>query len=201
MSAPTVDTNALVLGIPNKGWFNGRVANQFRQRANLVHGSAYFSLSLALPARARVLWAETLTQGTVQVTGNDATSTANCYALMVHPTTNTTQLTQPQTATVSNPSGATNGFMALMTPGLTTAATDQTRGIPLVFGTSATNQLINTNTVPALITLQPAFTNSNRVYANGTNGFVFGTSTATSTNTAGSVDVVLYYETFDQAPT
>jgi hypothetical protein len=70
-----------------------------------------------------------------------------------------------------------------------------------VFGTTATNQVINTNTsAAAIITLQPAFTNSNRLYASGTSGFVFGTSTATSTDTAGSVDVTLYIEEYDQAP-
>ena len=140
------------------------------------------------------------TNGTVVATGNDGTSTANCYALMVHPTTGTQPLTQPQTATVSSPAGGTNGYMALITPGLTTDATNQSRGIPLNFGTSATNMVQNTNTVAALITLQPAFTNSNRVYASGTSGFVFGTSTATSTNTAGLVDVTLYIEDYDQAP-
>jgi hypothetical protein len=200
MSARTISTNQLESGYVSNGWYNGRKATTVRQRCNLVHGSAFFTLNAQLPARARLVWAEVLTQGTVVATGNDATSTANCYALMIHPTTNTQPLTQPQTATVSNPSGGTNGYLALITPGLTTAATNQARGIPLVFATSATNNPINTNTVAALITLQPAFTNSNRVYASGTSGFVFGTSTATSASTAGQVDVTLYYEEYEQAP-
>lgn len=212
MSTRTIDTNKLVAGYTSQGWYNGRRATTVRQRCNLVHGSAYFALNAQLPARARLVWAEVLTvpaasnggtNGTVVATGNDGISTsdlANCYALMVHPTTNTQPLTQPQTATVSSPSGGTNGYMALITPGLTTDATNQARGIPLNFGTSATNFIQNTNTVAALITLQPAFTNSNRVYANGTTGMVFGTSTATSASTAGLVDVTLYYEDFEQAP-
>jgi hypothetical protein len=201
MSARTINTNQLVAGYTSQGWYNGRRATTVRQRCNLVHGSAFFALNAQLPARARLVWAEVLTQSDVAVTGNDGTSTANCYALMIHPTTNTQPLTQPQTATVSNPSGATNGYMALITPGLTTAATNQARGLPILFGTSATNNPINTNTVAALITLQPAFTNSNRVYASGTSGFVFGTSTAANTAATGNqVDVTLYYEDYEQAP-
>jgi hypothetical protein len=200
MTTKVQDTNKLVAGVSSKGWYDGRRATTVRQRCNLVHGSTYFSLNTQLPPRARLIWAEVLTGGTVVATGNDATNTANCYSLMVHPTTATAALTQPQTATVSNPAGATNGYMALITPGLTTDATNMARGVPLILGTSATNQIANTNTVAALITLQPAYTNSNRVYASGTSGFVFGTSTATSTNTAGQVDVTLYYEEYDQAP-
>lgn len=209
MSVRNITTNQLVNGYVSNGWYNGRKSTTIRQRCNLVHGSAFFALNAQLPPRARLVWAEVLTvpaasnngtNGTVVATGNDGTSTANCYALMVHPTTGTQPLTSPQTATVSNPAGGTNGYMALITPGLTTDATNQSRGIPLNFGTSATNMVQNTNTVAAIITLQPAFTNSNRVYASGTSGFVFGTSTATSTNTAGLVDVTLYIEDYDQAP-
>lgn len=208
MSTRTIDTNKLVAGYTSQGWYNGRKATTVRQRCNLVNNTSYFALNAQLPARARLVWAEVLTvpaasnngtNGTVVVSGNDGTSTANCYALMVHPTTNTQPLTQPQTATVSSPSGGTNGYMALITPGVTTDATNQTRGIPLNFGTSATNLVQNTNTVAALITLQPAFTNSSRVYANGSSGFIFG-STNANTNTQGLVDVTLYYEEYEQAP-
>jgi hypothetical protein len=206
MGLRTIPTATLTQGYVNQGWYNGRKATTVRQRCNLVHGSAFFTLNYALPPRSRLVWAEVLTQTTVAATGNDGTSTANCYALVVSPATAnaTAALTQPQTATMSNAPGGTSGYLALITPGLTTDATNQTRSIPLVFGTTATNQVINTNTsAAALITLQPAFTNSNRLYASGTSGFVFGTSTAsTTTNTAGGgiVDVTLYIEEYDQAP-
>ena len=204
MAVRTIPTATLTQGYANQGWYNGRRATTVRQRCNLVHGSAFFALNYALPPRSRLVWAEVLTQTTVTCTGNDATNTASSvYSLVVHPATAnaTAALTQPQTATVSNPGGGTSGYMVLITPGLTTAVSNQTRGIPLLFGTSATNQVVNTNTAAAaLITLQPASTSNSRLYASGTSGFVFGTSTAASTDTAGSVDVTLYIEEYDQAP-
>lgn len=211
MSARNITTNQLVSGYVNQGWYNGRKATTVRQRCNLVWGSAFFALNYQLPPRARLVWAETLvvpasnnggTNGTVVCTGNDGTNTAGVFALVVHPAaaTSTAPLTQPQTATVSSPAGGTSGYLALITPGLTTDATNQVRGIPVVLGTSATNIVQNTNTVAALITLQPAVASSNRLYASGTSGYVFGTNTSTNASTAGLVDVTLYVEEYDQAP-
>lgn len=207
MSARNITTNQLVNGYVSNGWYNGRKSTTFRQRCPLVNNTAFFSLNYQLPPRARIVWAEVVTVGTttnenIVVSGNDATNTANSYALMMHPAaaTATTPLTQPQTATVSNPNGGTNGYQILLAPGLTTAPTNMARGIPLLFGTNVTNIPANTHTsVGALITLQPSFTNSNRVYASASSGYIFG-STVASTNTAGTVDVTLYVEEYDQAP-
>jgi hypothetical protein len=173
----------------------GRKPRWLRQRVDLTHAAAYEALGVNLPPRSRVLWAYIVNQASVSVTGNDGTSTANSLALVFHPTTATAPLTQPQTATVSSPAGGTSGYMLLLST--STSSNGAVRGAPR-FETSA--PAVNTNTVGALITLQPAFTNSNRLYANGTSGFIFGTSTATSASTAGQVDVVIYYETFEDTP-
>jgi hypothetical protein len=179
----------------SNAWFGGSKRFALRQRVNPTHGSAFAALTINLPARTRVIWSRIYNQGATAVTGNDATSTANSLALVLHPTTATAPLTQPQTVTVSSPSGGTNGAIGLLSTD--TAAAGVAAGPPR-FETTA--PLVNTGTTPALITLQPAFTNSNRLYANGTSGFVFGTSTAANTSYTGSVDVVLYCETFDDTP-
>lgn len=199
MSSITLSTNSLTAGYVDDGLTGPRKFRTFRQRVNVTGAAAYVTLAQNLPGRANIVWAEILTNTAVQVTGNDATSTANCYALVMYPTTATAAVTAPpSTATQSNPTG-TNGQMVLISGGLTTALTDGARGSPLAFGTTKSNRAENIYTSPALLVLQPAFTNSNRVYPNGTSGFVFGTATNQSA-TAGVVDILLEYEEHDAPP-
>lgn len=204
MGTRSIDTNTLVSGYTNRGWFNGRRALVFRQRANLVHASAFFALALALPARSRVVWGELTVNATVVATGSGvATNLANVYGLLLHPgaPTASATLTQPQaaTVTVSNGNGGTNGFMMFKSTDLTTNATSMPRGLPLLFGTNSTSIPHQPGTVGALMSLQPCC-GTDGYQANGTSGYIFGTSTTTSTNTAGQIDVTLYYEEYDQAP-
>lgn len=188
-----LQTNPTTAFQTTAGWYAGRKAVSFRQKCNLVHASSSFTLGY-LPKGARLLWSVAIAQAAISVTGSDATNTANSYGLFLSPTTATAQLTQPQTVTVSSPSGGTNGYMASMVTD--TSSSGAFRGPPR-FETTA--PAVNTNTVGALMTLQPMYTNSNRVYANGTNGFIFGTSTVTSTVTY-PVYVTGYYEVYDDAP-
>lgn len=204
MGTRTIDTNVLVSGFTNRGWYNGRKASVFRQRCNLVHASAFFAMALALPARARVVWGELTVNATVLATGSGvATNVADVYGLFLHPgaATASATLTQPQTATVtvSNGLGGTNGYLMFRSTDLTTNVTSMPRGIPLIFATNASNIPQQAGTVAALMTLQP-FRGTDGYQANGTTGYIFGTSTTTSTNTAGQVDVVMYYEEYEQAP-
>lgn len=205
MSARTISTTQLEAGYKSYGWYNGRNCAVIRQRIKPTQGSPFMPLNATLAGRGRILWAEVVTQTAVSVAATgDGTNTANSYAIAMFPTTGTAPLTAPPTTgTQSNPAG-TNGYLVLQTPGLTTAATNQARGVPLIFGTVATSQCVNTNTVPALLGVLPAFTNSNRIsyVGTGTANFRFGTDTTTTitTDTCGVIDVTLYVEEFEQAP-
>jgi len=207
MSTRTIDTNKLVVGYASQGWYNGRKATTVRQRCNLVTGSTYFALNYLLPPRARIVWAEMLVNSTVvisTVTGvGGSTNAPDSFALIMSPVTGTVSspLTAPVTNTVavSNLSGGTNGFLVLMAPDLTTAASSQVRGLPVLKGTAETNFHVNTATVGSLISLVVA---RNTVGIGNTVNTApyFGTGTATSTSTAGQVDVTLYVEEYEQAP-
>lgn len=205
MSARNITTNQLVSGYVSNGWYNGRKSTTVRQRIIPTHGQTIANLSYQLPPRARIVWAEVLTQtGLLLSTTGDGTNTANSVALMMYPTTGTVALTSPPTTgTQSSPAG-TNGYMVIQTPGTATDSNGQARGVPLIFGTVATNQCVNTNTVSALLAIQPSLVSSNRVSftTTGTANFRFGTdtSTTTNTNTCGAIDVTLYVEEYDQAP-
>lgn len=180
---------------PADGEYNGSLGNyrirSFRRRVTITHGQAFANAGYLPSNVAQICWA-TLAPGTggVAVTGGlttDATNAANSIALTLHPTTNTAPLTAP--ASTSSSSAATN--VLLISTGTTTTVV---KGPPITFSTSATNigQQINTNSSPALLLIQPANTNSQRIQANGTNAMVFGTSTATST-TSYTADLWIYY--------
>lgn len=207
MSARTIDTNKLVAGYINNGWYNGRKSTTVRQRCNLV-GGTYFALNYQLPARARVVWAEILTQSDVSVgtvTAGPASAAAAAFGLFVFPasaTATTPVTTPPNTATqaFTSFSGGTTGFLIQTAAGLTTAATNQARGLPNVYGTNATNNPQNPNTVAAMIALLPVSTAATGLIAYPkTDGYYFG-SAATATTAAGTVDVTLYVEEYEQAP-
>lgn len=205
MSARTINTNQLVAGYTSSGWYNGRKATTIRQRCNLTQGITNFALNYQLPARARVIFAEMLVNSTVSVitnTGVGGGGSADAFALLMLPVTGTISnpLTAPVTNSIplSNLSGGTNGFLVLMAPDLTTAASSQVRGAPVLKGTTETSQHVNTATVGALIALVPARATSG---VGCTNTTVFGTTTTLSTSVAcGQVDVTLYVEEFEQAP-
>jgi len=212
MAVRTIPTATLTQGYVNQGWYNGRKATTVRQRVTATHAAQFVTLNYTLPPRARIIWAEILTQTNVLLsTQGDGTSTAGAVALMFFPTTGTAVLTAPPTTgTQSNPAG-TNGYLFLQTPGITTSTSSassdtnaQSRGVPLIFGTVATNNAVNTQTVGAMVAIVPASTSNNRVNFNSTNtvNLRFGTdtSTTTNTNTCGTFDVTLYVEEYDQAP-
>jgi len=206
MSARTIDTNRLVAGYTSSGWYNGRKATTIRQRCNLV-GGTYFALNYQLPARARIVWGEIVTQSAVTLwatAGGPSSNAADGFGLMAFPITAatvTTPLTAPpNTATLSNTSlnGGTNGFLCFINSDLTTAntSTNPFRGTPQLFGTNATNIPANTNTVPALLALLPMRATSG---INATAGaYIFGS--AVTATAAGTVDVTLYVEEYEQAP-
>lgn len=205
MSVRNITTNQLVNGYVSQGWYNGRRATTVRQRIIPTHGQTIVNLSYQLPPRARIVWAEVLTQtGLLLSTTGDGTNTANSVALMMFPATGTAALTTPPTTgTQSSPAG-TNGYMVIQTPGTATDTNGQARGLPLVFGTTATHPVVNTSTVGALMAILPSLVSSNRISfsTTGTANFRFGTdtSTTTNTNTCGAIDVTLYVEDYDQAP-
>lgn len=205
MSARNITTNQLVSGYVSNGWYNGRKSTTFRQRCNLLTGDQYFLLSYQLPARARIVWAEMVNVSTVTAitgAGNDG-GAADAVALIMSPVTGTVSspLTAPLTSTVavSNLLGGTNGFLVLQSGDLTTNASGAVRGIPQIRGTNATNICANTATVNAVISLMPMRATAG---VGGTNTSVakFGTAAAASTVAAGTVDVTLYVEEYDQAP-
>lgn len=161
----------------------------FRVQGTVVHGSAYLNLGYLPSFVQSVAWA-TMAPGTagIAVSGGlttDATNAANCFALTIYPTTNTQALTAP--ASTASSSAATN--LLLISTGTTSGATAW--GPPVRRSTNAEPGQ-NTNTVPALLLLQPANTNSARLQASGTSAFVFGTDSATSTVTY-SVNTWVYY--------
>lgn len=207
MAVRTIPTATLTQGYVNQGWYNGRKATTVRQRCNLV-GGTFFALNYALPPRARVVWAEMVAQSDVSVTtvtGGPASAAAGAYGLFMFPAaTNATApvTTPPSTATQAFTSfaGGTTGFLIQTSLGLTTAATNTARGIPNVYGTNSTNVPQNLNTVGAMIALLPVSTAATGLIAYPVaTAYSFG-SAATATTAAGTVDVTLYIEEYDQAP-
>lgn len=205
MSARNITTNQLVNGYVSNGWYNGRKSTTFRQRCNLTQGLQNFVLAYQLPPRARIVWGEMVINSTVTALTGAGTSTdpTDAVALIMSPVTGTVSspLTAPLTSTVavSNLSGGTNGFLVLQSGDLTTNASGAVRGIPQIRGTNATNQCVNTATVNAIVSLLPMRAT---VGVGGTNTSVatFGTAAGTATTPAGTVDVTLYVEEYDQAP-
>lgn len=203
MSARNITTNQLVNGYVSNGWYNGRKSTTVRQRCNLLTGDRFFQLSYQLPARARIVWAEMSNFATVTEAGTgagSATIAGDVVALVMSPVTGTVSspLTSPIThaVAVSNLSGGTNGFLVLQSGDLTTNASGAVRGIPQIRGTNATNVCANTATVNAIVSLMPMVASSGI----GSTTATFGTSTTPSTVAAGTVDVTLYVEEYDQAP-
>lgn len=209
MSVRNITTNQLVSGYVSNGWYNGRKSTTVRQRCNLTLGQQYFTLAYQLPPRARIVWGEMVNVSTVTAitgAGND-TNAVDAVALIMSPVTGTVSspLTAPLTSTVavSNLSGGANGFLVFQSGDLTTNASGGVRGVPQIRGTVATNVCANTATVNAIVSLMPMRATAG-IGGTATNVATFGTAAATSTNpttiAAGTVDVTLYVEEYDQAP-
>jgi hypothetical protein len=201
-----------------KGWFQGRQCLLLRQRVNCTIGAQLVALGGNLPAYSRALYASIRNTIVPTVTGTAAAVTANSIALVMFPVSSpavTAALTSsPATVTVKSKTQTistygifTEGTMLAQTPGIGTSETNGVyRGIPIVGRVNTTGGCQNAENptpAPALLALVPANLSSNTFQVNAAldTGFYFGTSTATGTNIAATVDVVLYYETYDDYPT
>ena len=202
-----------------KGWFQGRQCCVLRQRVNANLGNTLVTLGGNLPAYSNVLYASIRNVIVPTVTGTATAVTANSIALVMFPVSSpavTAALTSsPATATVKAVSQTittygifTEGVMLAQTPGIGTSETNGVyRGKPInsrVNTTGGNQNAENPTPAPALLGIVPASLSSNTFAVNGTNitaGFIFGTGSATGTGTVATVDVVLYYETFDDYPT
>ncbi len=216
-------TNTTIIGGTNGfdsgGWYDRRKAHTLSGSVVITHGTAFATLPVTIPPRARVIWARLSNQTTVPVTGGIGTAAgstiADGYGIIGWPTTGTAQLTSPPSTasvTFANATG-TNGGIILVQTASASAAT--ARGVPLsekVAGSYGTNAGIfqNTNTTPAYLALVPVLvsstnsyaynaigTNSARTATNTSSGGVFGTATVSgvTTNTS-SVYFEIYCEEF-----
>lgn len=185
-----------------RDWYGGCQIETYRQRCTLVTGSDRFVLGYQLPPRSKVVSALILQQ-TAVVTGTMGnalvTAQANCIAL-VNAGTNVASNWTAATAT-----GATASFLVTAS-GASTAITNNP---PVIDGLLNTNvgtayrAHINTSTNSLNLILAPAVTttttgvlNLSGAGAASTNGFRFGTDSATSSSNAGVVDVVITVQRF-----
>lgn len=200
-----------------KGWFQGRQCQVLRQRVNATLGATLVTLGGNLPAYANVIGCSIRNVIVPTVTGTAAGATANSIALVMFPVSNqavTSPLTSsPATVTVKGVSQTittngifTEGVMLAQTPGVGTSETNGVyRGAPICkrVNTTPIAGAENPTPVGALLGIVPALLSSNTFAINGTNitaGFIFGTGSATGTTTVATVDVVVYYETYDDYP-
>lgn len=201
-----------------KGWFQGRQCQLLRQRVNATLGATLVTLGGNLPAYSRVIGCHIRNVIVPTVTGTFAGATANSIGLVMFPVSNaavTQPLTSsPTTATVKGVSQTittngifTEGVMIAQTPGIGTSETNGVyRGVPLnsrVNTTGGNQNAENPMPVAALLGIVPALLSSNTYQINGTNitsAGIFGTGSATGTGVVATVDVVLYYETYDDYP-
>lgn len=204
---PSVNTTPTTTPQTSGAWGGrARAPKMLRQRVTVTHGASIVGLSVALPAKAQVIWAHVRASTAVAVSGAISATAPNGIALMFFPTSNaaaTAVLTAaPSTSSASNP-GGTNGYLVGGTPG---TGTDETNGVfrgpPLA--TMLTNgQPVNRNPVGAFLALVPYHTSSNRIQINSAatdSGYYFGTTNAANTSADGVYDVVLFYEEYEDYP-
>lgn len=209
MSAPSTTPSTTFES--SSAWYGGRKAIRYRQRVAITHGSTHSSVGWTVPAKARVVHTHCRNAVTNNaISGGIGTTAPNAIALMMYPVsaaTVTTPLTAPIQTTQSAPAG-TNGIMLALIPGTgTTESNGIFRGPPFVSGytTNGSTAGHNTNAAAAYLALQPAHTSSQRVawsttMTDTTVCYFFGTSSTANTNSDGSIDVVMYVETFDDYP-
>lgn len=196
-------------------WYGGRKCVQWRTRKNCTHGQFQVAMPFNIPAYSRVIAAHIRNTIVATVTGTAAGATANSIALVMFPASSpavtaaltaapVTDTVKGVSASVSTLNGAfTSGCIIAQTPGIGTDETNGVfRGAPLVerVCTNPTPGAQNPNPVAAYLALVPALLSSNTICVNATastSGFLFGTTTTTSTVISATVDVVLYTETYD----
>jgi len=216
MSAPS--TTPSTTFAERNSWYGGRKCKEFTQRVECTHGSFIKSLGFNVPAYSRVIGAHIRNVQVATVTGTAAGATANSIALVMFPVSSpavTAPLTAaPTTATVKGVSAAvstlngafTNGCILAQTPGIGTDETNGVyRGAPIISRVATTPHAgaENANSVEAYLALVPALLSSNTIAVNATAstaGFLFGTTTDTSTVVSAKLDVVLYVEKYDDYP-
>jgi hypothetical protein len=205
IAAPTTSWNK------SFGWYKGRRMATIRGQAVLTHGSQFYTIPIGLPPRCKPVWSAVFNQTAIdmaQGTTTDATNAANAVALCFYPAaaTATVALTTPATGSAS---AHTNILCLVPSTASQTATVNQVgtvghlRCSPLGPRLATNVQAENPQNLDCLLLLRPANTNSQRVVAasaatNTDSNMVFGTSTATNSSwTNNVVNVVLYYEEFD----
>lgn len=211
MSAPSTTPSTTFES--SAAWYGGRKAIRYRQRVALTAGATYQPLQFNLPAKARVVFAHIRNAGSgITISGGINSAAVDGVALMAFPVsaaTQTTVLTSPpaNTASASSPIGTAGWFIAAIGTG-TTESNGVSRRTPQVEGYSTVQKANNTNNADALLALVPTIVTASSFQQRATstdtnlwNGFgTYTATTATSTTDCGSVDVILYVETFDDYP-
>ncbi len=210
MSAPS--TTPTTTPETSAAWYGGRKSIRYRQRVAITHGQSHASVGFQVPAKSRIIHSHCRNAVTNNaISGGVGTTAPNAIALMMYPVsaaTQTTPRTVPITGTFSAPA-ATNGIMLALIPGTgTTESNGIWRGAPFVrtYTTNFSTCEQNTYAAAAYLALQPANTSSQRVAwdaavsTDTTACYYFGTTNAANTNSDGTIDVVMYVETFDDYP-
>lgn len=154
------------------------------QRVSIADNTIQTTLGVTLPARSKIVWANLFNVSAVAVDGNDATGTADTYALFNAGTSTSLATATSSNATVSVVASA--GTSNLASNGVTPVC-------PGLSTNDASVKFINTSTSPQYLVLAPLSTTGNRVNP-GT-----GTTAATDGykfNGTAQVDVTVYYQTF-----
>lgn len=210
----TLATTPTTQGKLDYGWYRGRKCATYVQRVALTAGATYQPLAFNLPAKARVVHAHIRNAGSgITISGGINSAAVDGVALMAFPVsaaTQTTVLTSPpaNTASASSPVGTAGWFIAAIGTG-TTESNGVSRRSPQVEGYSTVQKAVNTYAAAALLAIVPTIVTASSFQQRATstdtnlwNGFgTYTATTATSTTDCGSVDVVLYIETYDDYPT
>lgn len=206
LSAPTTSWQQ------SSGWYKGRRCTTIRGQAQIPAGAQYFVCPVSLPPRCKPVWSAIFNQTAIDVAGGittDATNAANAIALCFYPAaaTATVPLTAPAT-------GSSSSHTNILCLNPSVASQTSTSGQIGTVGhirsgpkgsLLATNvQMENPQNLDAILVLRPALAVSNAVAfgsaaTNTNSNMVFGAATAsvTATSTNNIVNVVVYYEQFD----
>lgn len=199
----------------SNGWYKGRKCGTIRGQAQIPAGAQYYALPIGLPPRSRPVWSAIFNQTAVDLVGGittDATNAADGIALCMYPAAATATVALTAPTTVASNTNHTNILCLNPSKAVQTATTGHIGTVGHVRSTPkgqrlATNvQMENPQNFDALLVLRPALAVSNAVAmasaATNTNSNpVFGTVTAsaTATSTNNIINVVVYYEEFDDA--
>lgn len=196
------------------GWYKGRRCATIRGQAQIPAGSQYYVCPVSLPPRCRPVWSAIFNQTAIDVAGGvttDATNAANAIALCFYPAAAaaTVALTAPATGSSTNHTNilCLNPSVAAQTATSGHIGTvGHIRSGPKGSLLATNAQMENPQNLDAILVLRPALAVSNAVVfasaaTNTNSNMVFGTATAsvTATSTNNIVNVVVYYEEFDDA--